>query len=1117
MRDILDKLDEYSIRKKGDTSKIDQDIEKAIYKLKRYKERFTPDKLAYELDRLIDQHAGWFEDVNDDYVKNKFYGSLAIALGLRAYTAPDGTTISAELDKKGNYKELDHGDLTSARKQNKLGFLDQKIAKKYKFKWNDKFKEIEPEKEPEKDDKSSAPDYKNHGKQDYFSGMGKMQGTDTAGADELTTATGQVTSKKDKKSSNWYDKLDPSSKKGKIPVAKISWDGKKVEVPTADNYKEWLKRGQKILDKIFFKYMKSFKKTESQQSIKDLFYLLEADREEEDLQKLWDKYWFTMSKYAKTLPKEAQDAFMRQVDAKEKFDRKVKVAGIKSGPYDDNRDFGRDKIDAERRKEYGAFTEIIQDFKGNPSLDNFKKAIEQATEIDVPGKFYTDMRKLGQFYGMVAKALGLRGLIHFEEGMFQNQQVSFAATQENDFSKSNEEIAPQGMHTTQDANPEKHKDIAQAQFNKGLLPPELAEKFGVDMQAVSGQGSGEKLGTTDRVKKEGFPQPYIVKKGNVSQFGEEGFGAFTKQKFRPAEAWHKDNPKNKHKAILDFSVKGKVFLIIPGKNGHNKFEAEKDDSSTTWYKQYEPVTDERYDRAFKAMGIGVEQDPADSEWNRPRPNPDLASLAQQPKPDLDNIVPGSKASKELNKIMAHLGLTSKGGTTTDALNMYFEAKTGGKLPFLGGDNLKEIIDFSQKRGTQGFFRVFELLKNHANKNESVNRLLSLSGVLTEAEDVEEYHTFVQKIFPFLTGEKNLPYLEDFPYMANLLRSEKTYFEKQGKAKLIRAGYLEDPDKVKPAEPTTVEPTIKPDQSIQGQMQIQVSADKRYILVPASENSAIAKKINLATWGSGRSTIDRQVKDGKIYSKASIDKDSAEVAPSEKVKIIDKRGNPGLYNETISWMNSIGYPPIVPGQAVKPPAEQPAQKLAAEPIQTSIKQQKHPFTGKTSFVIMKTDPKTGKQKRASQEEFSSQEKAQAFLQNWQLGPTGWQRKDPGADANERPGKSNAQTPTRQGPDYSDQGKGSTSDQGRRFIAVPYTGQYQKTSNDHVIKDRENPFYKSSIYPNKESAEKAANSMEKTPSVYPKASDTKEENNKNQKNDSTDFTRLLKNAGLLKEFY
>lgn len=41
--------------------------------------------------------------------------------------------------------------------------------------------------------------------------------------------------------------------------------------------------------------------------------------------------------------------------------------------------------------------------------------------------------------------------------------------------------------------------------------------------------------------------------------------------------------------------------------------------------------------------------------------------------------------------------------------------------------------------------------------------------------------------------------------------------------------------------------------------------------------------------------------------------------------------------------------------------------------------------------MKTDPKTGKQKRASQEEFPSQEKAKAFLQNWQLGPTGWQRK------------------------------------------------------------------------------------------------------------------------------
>jgi len=144
---------------------------------------------------------------------------------------------------------------------------------------------------------------------------------------------------------------------------------------------------------------------------------------------------------------------------------------------------------------------------------------------------------------------------------------------------------------------------------------------------------------------------------------------------------------------------------------------------------------------------------------------------------------------------------------------------------------------------------------------------------------------------------------------------------------------------------------------------------------------------------------------------------------------------------------------------------------------------------------------------------------------------------------------------------DQGKGSTSDQGRRFIAVPYTGKYQKTSNDHVIKDRENPSYKSSVYPNKESAEKAANSMEKTPSAYPKASGTDKVNDapdssvqsaankrpegplkdvinkakdelsssgkedyeqykknlRKKDNSSTDFTRLLKNAGLLKEFY
>ena len=143
------------------------------------------------------------------------------------------------------------------------------------------------------------------------------------------------------------------------------------------------------------------------------------------------------------------------------------------------------------------------------------------------------------------------------------------------------------------------------------------------------------------------------------------------------------------------------------------------------------------------------------------------------------------------------------------------------------------------------------------------------------------------------------------------------------------------------------------------------------------------------------------------------------------------------------------------------------------------------------------------------------------------------------------------------------------QGRRFIAVPYTGPHKKTSNDHVIKDRQNPYYKSKVYPNKESAESGANSMEEMPSAFPTASNTDPPANKNpansqggddsgtapvsqqssndntlkttidrekerltgtgeddykqyirrknQKNDNTDFTRLLKNAGLLKEFY
>jgi len=130
---------------------------------------------------------------------------------------------------------------------------------------------------------------------------------------------------------------------------------------------------------------------------------------------------------------------------------------------------------------YGIFSKIISNFKKKPTLDNLRNAIEQAKDVSVDWKFYTDSSKLNQFYGMLAKELGgIRGLIHLEPGTFQNRQVSFVATQKTQKSKNNPELMPQGQHVTQDFDPKKHRDIAQLQYDGGLLPDDLADEFGVD-------------------------------------------------------------------------------------------------------------------------------------------------------------------------------------------------------------------------------------------------------------------------------------------------------------------------------------------------------------------------------------------------------------------------------------------------------------------------------------------------------------------------------------------------------------------------------------------------------------------------------------------------------------
>jgi len=282
MRDLLEKIDsisEYSIKKVGDTTEIDKDIDNAVAP-RGISRDYTPQKLEQKLEWLINDHAGFFKVVNDDYIKNRFYGRLAQTLKLRAFTAPDGTTVSTELQKDGTFKEFKKGDLTSARKQNELGWLDQKIAKKYNLKWNDKFKEIEPEKEPEKDDKSSSPDYKNHGKQDFFSGGGQV---------------------------------------------KVKWNGTDVPQLSKDNWQDWIKLGNELLNRYVesVELGKSFTLTESiRLTLQQLFEQEEmSDQDKENWKVLLQQF----SMFGKSLPPEAKSAFDNLQKRKTKYDLKFSV------------------------------------------------------------------------------------------------------------------------------------------------------------------------------------------------------------------------------------------------------------------------------------------------------------------------------------------------------------------------------------------------------------------------------------------------------------------------------------------------------------------------------------------------------------------------------------------------------------------------------------------------------------------------------------------------------------------------------------------------------------------------------------------------------------------------
>ena len=361
-----------------DRSKIDQHIRDWVAKLvKKGEKNISQEKISKDIKNFTNIYAFGTDNVsqltnkvNSDYIKNQYYGELAISLGLESWLTPDGVHVSATKDDRGIFKPYKYEDQTAARKQNELGLLDKKAwEKEYDTtikKWNDpKSKEFKlpqvnnPKAQPpEMNDQPEnlKPDQDWKKSQEKYSDPGAIGKLDPK---FLRVMQDYVAKQKAKNPEIKVSELDPPPQatttdqrkiwyKYRLGYRKVKWRGKTVTAPNETNYEEWLKRGETLLKNLeFIKSRIENQKNENivevnQYNFKDAFA---------SLQDKWENYKIIVQASFEVLPTDVQDKFKKQFD---KF-----VAIKKTATVDKDRDLLQNP---ESRVE--TFNSYIKNFNG---------------------------------------------------------------------------------------------------------------------------------------------------------------------------------------------------------------------------------------------------------------------------------------------------------------------------------------------------------------------------------------------------------------------------------------------------------------------------------------------------------------------------------------------------------------------------------------------------------------------------------------------------------------------------------------------------------------------------------------------------------------------------------
>jgi len=329
----------------------------------------------------------------------------------------------------------------------------------------------------------------NRYKQDYVGGVpdevSNVKTIDDPGREEGWYKNNNKRAQAKTKASSYssgYGSGDQQYSKGQV---KVKWNGTDVPQLSKDNWQDWIKLGNELLSRyVAFKDKSGNESVQYKntltiaESIRSYINTLTEKTEMSDQDKAnWEVLQKQFSMFGKSLPPEAQKAY-RDLQVKK---RDYDISGIDSGPFDDNRDFGKDRYEKET---YGDFYDIIQSVLKNTNLQTIQAAEQK---IEKMNKEFRNLPVLhstmkAQMYGSIAKRLGWKGIFNLD-----GKTVTFAETtprQPNffgDLSDMDKRLFMNGEHVTKDVTAvEKDADmkkIAYKQFRLGFLPNAVIPKF----------------------------------------------------------------------------------------------------------------------------------------------------------------------------------------------------------------------------------------------------------------------------------------------------------------------------------------------------------------------------------------------------------------------------------------------------------------------------------------------------------------------------------------------------------------------------------------------------------------------------------------------------------------